>query len=99
MSTQPVPLRAALDAVASDLHAGTASAVTAMTAKWDDIVGPQLAAHTVAGSMIDGVLTIHADDSAAASVVRQRSHAIGKSYAAATGTPVRQLRVVVARRR
>lgn len=98
-SSQPIPLNAALNAVADDLKAGTTSAIQAITTNWSEIVGKQLSEHTVAGSMIDGVLTIHANDSAAASVVRQRSADIGRRYAEATSQTVRQLRVIVARKR
>ena len=97
--SQPIPLNAALSAVANDLKAGTAHGIQSITTNWSEVVGQQLSEHTVAGSMIDGVLTIHANDSAAASVVRQRSADIGRRYGDATGQTVRQLRVIVARKR
>lgn len=98
-ASQPIPLNAALNAVADDLKAGSTSEIRAITTNWAEIVGQQLSEHTVAGSMIDGVLTIHASDSAAASVVRQRSGDIGRRYGEATAQTVRQLRVIVARKR
>ena len=99
MIDDPIPLRSALDAVADDLRSGSASVVAVVVSQWQTIVGDQLVAHTAPGSMIDGVLTIHASDSAAASVVRQRSASIGARYAEVTGKPLRQLRVVVSRDR
>lgn len=44
--------------------------VAAALARWDQIVGPELAAHVTAESFVDGVLTLQADSTAWATQMR-----------------------------
>ncbi len=95
----PTPLRRALDAVTSDLRSGSTGGVVDLVRAWPEVVGPMLADVTEPGSVLDGVLTVHAADPGAASAVRQRAGEIGDRLAVVLGTGrVRQLRVVVKRR-
>jgi predicted nucleic acid-binding Zn ribbon protein len=51
-----------LDAVARRLGAPTASSMGAVFTRWDDAVGPTIAAHTRPIALSDGVLTVGVDE-------------------------------------
>lgn len=62
--------------------------VAAALARWDQIVGPELAAHVSAESFIDGVLTLKADSTAWATQMRLLLPSIRKAIDTAVGRGV-----------
>lgn len=62
--------------------------VAAAMARWDQIAGPELAAHVVADSFVDGVLTLQADSTAWATQMRLLLPSIRKAIDAAVGRGV-----------
>ena len=53
-----------LDHVLAGLGAPSASAITAVLAAWDTLLGPELAGHTSAASIEHGRLVVHVDEPA-----------------------------------
>ena len=74
MTDDPTPLGDALRAVTDDLVGGQQRSGSVwdggLANRWGEIVGPMLHDCTLPGSLRYGVLTIHANDPAAASLVR-----------------------------
>ena len=58
----PVPLRSALDNLASTLGLTNVDSINALFVDWPEIVGEQLAQHCKPRSLRDQVLTIEASD-------------------------------------
>ncbi len=77
MTSEPTPLHHALRQVTADLHAGVAvpqpQSLGDLALRWEECVGPKIGACTLPGSFVEGVLTIHANDASAASLVKQSS--------------------------
>jgi predicted nucleic acid-binding Zn ribbon protein len=57
-SPDPRPIRASLDRVAKSLGGPDVGALSGLFGRWDDIVGPQLAAHAHPLSLNRGVLVV-----------------------------------------
>ncbi|HUZ38380.1 MAG TPA: DciA family protein [Streptosporangiaceae bacterium] len=66
----PQPLQAAIDGLLDEQGWRTAAAVGSVFGRWDQIVGPDLAAHTWPGGFTDGELLVVADSTAWATQVR-----------------------------
>jgi predicted nucleic acid-binding Zn ribbon protein len=66
----PQPLTTAVDALLSARGWEQRAAIGAVFGKWQEIVGPQLAAHTKPDSFDDGELVVEADSPAWATQVR-----------------------------
>jgi predicted nucleic acid-binding Zn ribbon protein len=66
----PQPLAAAIDGLLADQGWRTEAAVGAVFGRWDQIVGPEVAAHTRPGGFTDGELVVIADSTAWATQVR-----------------------------
>jgi predicted nucleic acid-binding Zn ribbon protein len=66
----PQPLTAALDGLIGDQGWALAAATGSMFGRWEQIVGPDLAAHTKPESLTDGELTVAADSTAWATQLR-----------------------------
>jgi len=66
----PQPLSAALDGLLGDHGWRTAAAVGSVFGRWDQLVGPDVAAHTRPERFSDGELLVIADSSAWATQVR-----------------------------
>lgn len=66
----PEPLHTAIDGLLADQGWRTAAAVGSLAGRWDQIVGPSLAAHTRPGGFRDGELIVEADSTAWATQVR-----------------------------
>jgi predicted nucleic acid-binding Zn ribbon protein len=64
MSGEYAPKRVgeSLDAIARRLGAPTASSMGAVFTRWNDAVGPAIAAHTRPIALADGVLTVGVDE-------------------------------------
>jgi len=61
-SANPVPLRSALDNLASTLGLTNVDSINALFVDWPEIVGEQLAEHCKPRSLRDQILTIEASD-------------------------------------
>jgi predicted nucleic acid-binding Zn ribbon protein len=57
-SPDPRPIRASLDRVAKSLGGADAGSLSGLFGRWDDIVGPQLAAHARPLRLTRGVLVV-----------------------------------------
>jgi len=66
----PQPLHAAIDGLIDDQGWQTASAVGSVFGRWDQIVGADLAAHTLPDGLTEGELVVVADSTAWATQVR-----------------------------
>ena len=66
----PQPLNAAIGGLIDERGWALAAAVGSVFGRWAQIVGPELAAHTVPDGLADGELTISADSTAWATQVR-----------------------------
>jgi predicted nucleic acid-binding Zn ribbon protein len=66
----PQPLAAAIDGLLADQGWRTDAAVGSVFGRWDQIVGPEVAAHTRPGGFTDGELLVIADSTAWATQVR-----------------------------
>ena len=101
MNNEPTPLGDALRAVTDDLVGGQQRSGSVwdggLANRWAEIVGPMLHDCTLPGSLRDGVLTIHANDPAAASIVRQRSGDIAAQLRDQLSLVITQIKVVVSR--
>ena len=102
MTNEPTPLGDALRWVTTDLHSGIAvpqpASLGDLAVRWSEFVGTQLGACTLPGSFAEGVLTIHAHDASAASLVKQSSGELANRLRPLLPGLVR-LRVVVTRPR
>lgn len=84
----PVPAdRAVADLVASEGWA-EGTRVAAAMARWEDIAGPELAAHVKADSFTEGVLLLRADSTAWATQMRLLLPSIRRAIDAAVGAGV-----------
>jgi len=72
----PEPLGAALDGLLADQGWQLAAAVGSVFGRWDQIVGPDVAAHTRPERFSDGELVVVADSSAWATQVRLLTSAL-----------------------
>ena len=66
----PRPVSDSLDRYAERIGAARASALAAVFARWTEVVGVQVAAHTEPLSLVQGALVIGVDDPAWASQLR-----------------------------
>jgi predicted nucleic acid-binding Zn ribbon protein len=57
----PTPLRAGLDAVVRGLQGPSARTVRGVFARWEEAVGPQIAAHATPVGLRDGCLLVDVD--------------------------------------
>ena len=72
----PQPLSMALDGLLGDQGWRTAAAVGSVFGRWDQLVGPDMAAHTRPERFSDGELVVLADSSAWATQVRLLTSAV-----------------------
>ena len=72
----PQPLSTALDGLLADQGWRTAAAVGSVFGRWDQLVGPDVAAHTRPERFSDGELVVLADSSAWATQVRLLTSAV-----------------------
>jgi hypothetical protein len=102
VTADPTPLSDALQWVTTDLHGGITNpqpkSLGELALRWGEFVGERLGACTLPGSFADGVLTVHAHDASAASLVKQSSGELaGRLRPLLPG--LERLRVVVTRPR
>jgi predicted nucleic acid-binding Zn ribbon protein len=93
---EPVPLRDALNRVGAELGMPAPDAIGAVHARWEEIVGPDVARHARPSGVRDGVLTVVVDDPAWATQLRFLEAEIVRAAAAVAGPEiVREVRVRV----
>jgi predicted nucleic acid-binding Zn ribbon protein len=93
---QPRPLRDALAEVSADLGLPDPDAFGALLAKWQDLVGDDLAAHSRPRSLHDGVLRVTVDTAPRATQLRYlESSVVKKASALVGGDVVRSVHVRV----
>jgi predicted nucleic acid-binding Zn ribbon protein len=94
----PRPVSESLDRITRRMGAPTSSVMTAVFARWAELVGPELADHAQPESLRSGVLTIVTDDPAWAAQLRFLAAEIVTRVGAAAGrSEVVDLRIKVRR--
>ena len=68
--SEPVPITRSLDAMMKSLRGTDRIQVGGVFGKWDDAVGPQIAAHVRPVKLDQGTLVVHADTSTWATQVK-----------------------------
>jgi predicted nucleic acid-binding Zn ribbon protein len=95
---EPARLRDTLAAVGADLGLPGPDAITALSQRWPELAGADLAAHSRIGALRDGVLTVMVEDSAWATQARYRESELLHRFAEALRPGViRGLRIRVER--
>lgn len=95
-SEDPIPIGESLDAVVRSLHGPDRRQVGGLFGRWDEIVGPQVAAHARPVRLDRGVLVVEVDDPAWATQLRLLSGRLRERLAADAGVMVTELQVRVA---
>jgi len=95
----PRPLDASLERLARRLGAPAPDVASAVFARWEELVGPAVAAHATPRSLQDGQLKVEVDDPAWATALRLLAADLLGRLAAGPAGPdtVRELIVVVRR--
>jgi len=100
VSDEPMPLSAALDGVLRSLRGGAGRAeVGGVFGRWDDAVGPTVAAHVRPVRLDAGTLLVEVDDPAWATQLRFLDEELRRRLAEVSGVHVERLEVRVARPR
>ncbi|MHB1929026.1 MAG: DciA family protein [Acidimicrobiales bacterium] len=95
-SRDPRPVAASLGRVSERLGLGRPELLTAVFARWEELVGPDVAAHATPRMLRDGVLTVTVDHPAWAASLRLLAGDLLARVAGLGGDPVRELVVQVA---
>ena len=94
---EPVPLRDAIAKVGEELGVPAPDALSALTARWPDIVGPVIAAHATVRSLRDGECTIEVDGPVWATQLRYAANEVlDRANDHCGGVVLTSVRVVVA---
>ena len=93
----PVPLTSSLDAMMRSLRGADRIQVGGVFGKWDDAVGPSVAAHVRPVKLDGGVLLVEADEPAWATQVKFLADTIVERLRAVAGVEVERVEVRVAR--
>lgn len=95
----PAPLGASLDKVAKRFGTSSATALHGLFERWDELVGPGIAAHTKPVSLKNGQLLVEVDSNAWATQLRYMTTELVDRCCAELGAgAVRQIELRVARR-
>ena len=97
VSDQPVPLTSSLDAMMRSLRGADRIQVGGVFGKWDDAVGPTVAAHVRPVKLDRGVLLVEADEPAWATQVKFLADTIVERLESVAGVEVDRVDVRVAR--
>lgn len=98
--SDPLPLGEVIDRVAGRLGMGRSQAVGTIFSRWEELVGPDIAAHATPTSLRNGELVLEVDEPAWAVQLRYMSAELVERLASSCGpAAVRQLRVRVSRAR
>ena len=96
---EPVPISKSLDSVMKSLRGTDRIQIGGVFGRWDDAVGPTVAAHVRPVRLDQGVLTVEADDPAWATQVKFLAGTITTRLAEVAGVRVERVEVRVARGR
>jgi len=95
---EPARLRDTLARVGADLGLPATDALSALSERWSELAGAELAAHSHVGTLRDGVLTVLVEASPWATQLRYRESEVVERVAGAVGEGVvRGLRIRVER--
>ena len=94
---EPVPLTSSLDAMMRSLRGTDRLQVSGVFGKWDEAVGPSVAAHLRPVKLDRGVLLVEADEPAWATQAKFLADTIVDRLRAVAGVEVERVEVRVAR--
>jgi len=95
--SDPVPISRSLDSIMRSLRGTDRIQIGGVFGRWDDAVGPTVAAHVRPVRLDQGVLTVEADEAAWATQVKFLSGTITSRLAEVAGVHVDRIDVRVAR--
>jgi predicted nucleic acid-binding Zn ribbon protein len=96
---EPIPITASLDGIMKSLRGTDRIQIGGVFGKWDDAVGPTVAAHVRPVRLDQNVLTVEADDPAWATQVKFLTGTITTRLAEVANVQVERIEVRVARNR
>jgi len=96
---EPVPISKSLDSIMKSLRGTDRIQIGGVFGRWDDAVGPTVAAHVRPVRLDHGVLTVEADDPAWATQVKFLAGTITTRLAEVAGVSVERVDVRVSRGR
>lgn len=96
---EPVPISKSLDSVMKSLRGTDRIQIGGVFGRWEDSVGPTVAAHVRPIRVDEGVLTVEADDPAWATQVKFLAGTITTRLAEVAGVRIERVEVRVARGR
>lgn len=94
--SDPVPISRSLDSIMKSLRGTDRIQIGGVFGRWDDAVGPTVAAHVRPVRLDQGVLTVEADEPAWATQVKFLSSTITSRLAAVAGVNIEHIEVRVA---
>lgn len=96
---EPVPISQSLDSIMKSLRGTDRIQIGGVFGRWDDAVGPTVAAHVRPVRLDNGVLTVEADDPAWATQVKFLSGTITARLAEVASVEIDRLDIRVGPRR
>ena len=94
--SDPVPISRSLDSIMKSLRGTDRIQIGGVFGRWDDAVGPTVAAHVRPVRLDQGVLTVEADEPAWATQVKFLSSTITARLAEVAGVDIEHIEVRVA---
>lgn len=94
--SDPVPISRSLDSIMKSLRGTDRIQIGGVFGRWDDAVGPTVAAHVRPVRLDQGVLTVEADEPAWATQVKFLSATITTRLAEVAGVDIEHIEVRVA---
>jgi predicted nucleic acid-binding Zn ribbon protein len=94
--SDPVPISRSLDSIMKSLRGTDRIQIGGVFGRWDDAVGPTVAAHVRPVRLDQGVLTVEADEPAWATQVKFLSSTISARLAEVAGVDIEHIEVRVA---
>ena len=94
--SDPVPISRSLDSIMKSLRGTDRIQIGGVFGRWDDAVGPNVAAHVRPVRLDQGVLTVEADEPAWATQVKFLSSTIIARLAEVAGVDIEHIEVRVA---
>jgi predicted nucleic acid-binding Zn ribbon protein len=94
--SDPVPISRSLDSIMKSLRGTDRIQIGGVFGRWDEAVGPTVAAHVRPVRLDQGVLTVEADEPAWATQVKFLSSTIATRLAEVAGVDIEHIEVRVA---
>lgn len=94
--SDPVPISRSLDSIMKSLRGTDRIQIGGVFGRWDEAVGPTVAAHVRPVRLDQGVLTVEADEAAWATQVKFLSSTITTRLAEVAGVDIEHIEVRVA---